>query len=79
MYESTQSSLADYNSKLKTTMIDFKNVNELIEKLKDVYVKAETMYPGVRVKIGNSHYSLKTEVIRAKIIKDHGEIVLTSY
>ncbi len=79
MYESTQSSLSDYNTKLKTAMIDFKNVNELIEKLKDVYVKAETMYPGVRVKIGNSHYSLKTEVIRAKIIKDHGEIVLTSY
>lgn len=79
MYASTKASLDDYNIKLKTAMVDFKNINELIEKLRDVYVKAETIYPGVRVKIGNSHYSVKTEIARAKIIKDHGEIVLTSY
>jgi len=79
MYESTRSSLDDYNRKLKFSMIDFKNINELLEKLKDVYVKAETVYPGVRVKIGNSHYNLKSEVAMAKIIKDRGEIILTSY
>jgi uncharacterized protein (DUF342 family) len=79
MFKTTEASLNDYNTKLKTAMVDFKNINELIEKLKDVYVKAETIYPGVRVKIGNSHYSVKSEVARAKIIKDHGEIVLTSY
>ncbi len=79
MYETTKSSLDEYNTNLKNAMIDFKNINELIEKLKDVYVKAETIYPGVRVKIGNSHYNVKTAVSKAKIIKDHGEIVLTSY
>lgn len=79
MYESTKSSLDDYNRKLKFTMNDFKNINELLEQLKDVYVKAETIYPGVRVKIGNSHYNIKSSVALAKIIKDRGEIILTSY
>ncbi|MCH4888749.1 DUF342 domain-containing protein [Acidaminobacter sp. JC074] len=79
MYETTKASLDDYNVKLKTTMVDFKNINELIENLKGVYVKADTVYPGVRVKIGNSHYSVKSETAMAKIIKDHGEIILTTY
>ena len=79
MYESTKTSLDEYNTNFKNAMIDFKNINELIEKLKDVYVKAETVYPGVRVKIGNSHYNVKTAVSKAKIIKDRGEIILTSY
>jgi len=79
MYETTKVSLDEYNTKLKTTMVDFKNINDLIENLKGVYVKAETVYPGVRVKIGNSHYSVKSETAKAKIIKDHGEIVLTTY
>lgn len=79
MFESSNESLKNYNSNLKTAMIDFKNINELIEQLRDVYVKAETIYPGVRVKIGNSHYNVKSAVAKAKIIKDHGEVVLTSY
>jgi uncharacterized protein (DUF342 family) len=79
MYDSSRESLKEYNDKLKTTMADFKNINELIEQLRDVYVKAHTIYPGVRVKIGNSHYNVKTEVAMAKIIKDHGEIILTSF
>lgn len=79
MYETTKASLDDYNVKLKTTMVDFKNINELIENLKGVFVKAETVYPGVRIKIGNSHYSVKSETSMAKIIKDHGEIILTTY
>jgi uncharacterized protein (DUF342 family) len=79
MFESSNAALKDYNQKLKTSMMDFKRVNELIEHLKDVYVKAETVYPGVRVKIGNSHYNVKSKVALAKIIKDHGEIVLTTY
>lgn len=79
MFESSTNAFKDYNDKLKTAMTDFKRVNELIEQLKDVYVKAETIYPGVRVKIGNSHYNVKSEVAMAKIVKDHGEIILTSY
>lgn len=79
MFESTNDSLKKYNTNLKATMIDFKNINELIEQLKDVYVQAGTIYPGVRVKIGNSHYNVKSDIAMAKIIKDHGEIVLTSY
>lgn len=79
MYKSSKASLDNYNMNLKTAMVDFKHINELIEQLKDVYVKSETIHPGVRVKIGNSHYNVKTEVVRAKIIKDHGDILLTSY
>lgn len=60
-------------------MVDFKEINDLIEQLRDVYAKANTIHPGVRVKIGNSHYNVKNELIKAKIIKDHGEIVLTSF
>lgn len=79
MYMSTKMSLDDYNNKLKAAMIDFKNINDLIEKLRDVYVKADAVFPGVRVKIGSSHYSVKTAVLGVKLIKDQGEIVLTSY
>lgn len=79
MFESSNESLRDYNDKLKKAMVEFKHVNELIEQLRDVYVKANTVYPGVRVKMGNSHYNVKSELIKAKIIKDHGEIVLTAF
>ncbi|MBN2797009.1 MAG: DUF342 domain-containing protein [Clostridia bacterium] len=79
MFISSQAALKDYSEKLAVTLDDFKRVNELIEQLKDVYVKGETIYAGVRVKIGNSHYNVKSVVSMVKIIKDHGEIVLTSY
>ena len=79
MLTSSSQSLDEYNDKLKKAMVDFKEINDLIEQLRDVYVKANTIYPGVRVKIGNSHYNVKNELIKAKIIKDHGEIVLTSF
>jgi uncharacterized protein (DUF342 family) len=79
MYVSSQAALKDYSDKLKVAMADFKRVNELIEQLRDVYVKGETIHTGVRVKIGNSHYNVKSQVSMAKIIKDHGEIILSSY
>eukprot|EP00792_Barthelona_sp_PAP020_P002694 TRINITY_DN14255_c0_g1_i1.p1 TRINITY_DN14255_c0_g1~~TRINITY_DN14255_c0_g1_i1.p1 ORF type:complete len:296 (+),score=60.18 TRINITY_DN14255_c0_g1_i1:162-1049(+) len=79
MFTSSQAALKDYSEKLKVAMEDFKRVNELIEQLRDVYVKGETIHAGVRVKIGNSHYNVKSQVSMAKIIKDHGEIVLSSY
>jgi len=76
MFNSSNESLKDYSDKLKKAMVDFKHVNDLIEQLRDVYVKATSIYPGVRVKIGNSHYNVKTELINSKITKDHGEIVV---
>lgn len=79
LFTNTQSSLIDYTDKLKVTMNEFKEVNELIEKLKDVYLKADTIYPGVRVKIGNSHYNVKNDLIRTKITKAHGEVILKDY
>lgn len=79
LHDSTQKNLNDYNQNLKAAMLDFKRVNDLIEQLRDVYVKGETIYTGVRIKIGNSHYNVKSEVSMAKIVKDHGEIILTSY
>lgn len=79
MYETTCASYEDYNTKLSSALIDFKDINELIERLKDVYVKANTVYPGVRVRIGNSHYSVKSATYQAKIVKDHGEIVMESF
>lgn len=79
LYESTKSSLTDYTTNLKLAMTDFKKVNDLIEQLKDVYAKAELFHPGVRIKIGNTHYNIKNDLVMAKITKDHGEIVVTSY
>lgn len=79
MYESSNNALKDYNEKLKKAMMDFKVVNDLIEQLHDVHVKAKTIYPGVRIKIGNSHYNIKDPLVNAKIIRTHGEIILTSF
>lgn len=79
LYESTQMSIMDYSEKLKIVMTDFVKVNDLIEKLRDVYAKGEMIHPGVRIKIGNSHYNVKTDLVMVKITKDHGEIVLRSF
>ena len=79
LYDSTQMSIMDYSEKLKNVMTDFVKINDLIEKLRDVYAKAEMIHPGVRVKIGNSHYNIKTDLLMVKITKNHGEIVLVSF
>ncbi len=79
LYNSSQSTLIEYKEKLKKAMFNFKKINDLMEKLRDVYVQADIMHPGVRLKIGNSHYNVKEDLNKIKITKDQGEIVLKTF
>lgn len=79
MYNSTNRSMTEYNAELKKITIEFKRVNDLIEQLKDVSVKAETLNVGVRIKIGNTHYNVKNAILMVKVIKERGEIIIQSY
>ncbi|MCT4633739.1 MAG: FapA family protein [Firmicutes bacterium] len=64
----------EYNEKLKASMERFKELNELIESLMGAYVSAEEFFPGVKIKIGNSHYVVKTKMDNTTIKKSEGEI-----
>ena len=48
---------------------------ELMNRLNDSLVTASMMYPGVKVKIGNSFYNVKDELKNLKLIRDSGQIV----
>lgn len=70
----SKSTKDEYNEKLKTSMERFRELNELIESLMGAYVSAREFHPGVKIKIGNSHYVVKTKMENTTIKKSEGEI-----
>lgn len=54
-------------------------LQELANTVSTSYVKAGHMYPGVRVKIGNSIYHVKFQMQNTILKKDKGEIVAIGY
>lgn len=54
-------------------------LNELINNIKGAQLKARDIYPGTKVKIGNSNYYVKQQLLQAIIMKDKGEIVAVGY
>lgn len=48
---------------------------ELMNRLNDSMVAASLMYPGVKIKIGNSFYNVKTELKNTKLVRENGQIV----
>ncbi len=51
------------------------NLLELMNHLNDSVVTAALLYPGVKVKIGNSFYNVKDELKNLKLIRENGQII----
>lgn len=68
---------------LDTTLSDkrlrLKMLNELVNNIRGAQLKAKTIYPGTRVKIGSTSYYVKYEMSHTIITKDRGEIVAIGY
>lgn len=74
LFAKTQKTKLEYNEKLLSAMERFRELNELIESLMGAYVSASEFYPGVKIKIGNSHYVVKSKMDNTTIKKSEGEI-----
>lgn len=53
-----------------------KELYTLIEALKRSSISSNQIYPGTNIKINNSHYIVKTEMVNVKLIKEDGEVVI---
>lgn len=78
MYDKTRISRGDYQKEFAEMSERFKEVNEIIGQLMGSSVKANEIYPGTKVKIGNSFYNVKALLERVRIKKDAGDIVVLS-
>lgn len=79
MLDKTLSSKDQYNKELKELQQNFIRINELIENLRDARVRAEVVYPGVKVRIGHSYYNVKEVLKGIQIQKDEGDIRTSTY
>ncbi len=75
----TESSRSDYARQMMEASQRLKDVTELIETLKGSKVKGEEIYPGVKIRIGNTFYNVKETLHRASLKKDDGDIRAFSY
>lgn len=76
MYDKTRVSRAEYQKEFAELTMKFKEVNEMINQLMGSQVKAGQIYPGTKIKIGNSFYNAKAQLDRVTIKKNGGEIVV---
>jgi len=74
MLEKTTATLNQSNSQLREKQEALKNLNALIDQLRDSRVVAQMIYPGVKIRIGNSYYNVKDSMQGVRIQKDEGEI-----
>lgn len=70
----TEISRTDYARQMAEASTRLKDITELIETLKGSKVKSEEIYPGVKIRIGNSFYNVKELMHRSTIKKDEGDI-----
>eukprot|EP00792_Barthelona_sp_PAP020_P012602 TRINITY_DN7337_c0_g1_i1.p1 TRINITY_DN7337_c0_g1~~TRINITY_DN7337_c0_g1_i1.p1 ORF type:complete len:469 (-),score=56.03 TRINITY_DN7337_c0_g1_i1:215-1621(-) len=73
----TQDTKVEKNRELVDANNKLRDVSELIESLRDAKVEASDIYPGVKVKIGNSYYNVRDHLQRCTLKKDKGEIIVT--
>lgn len=78
MLEKTVSSKQKYQEEFKAISLRFQELNETINKLKGSQVVVDTIYPGSKIKIGNTFYNVKSPLNRVIIKKDGGEIFVVS-
>jgi len=78
MLEKTISSKRKYQEEFKQISLKFQELNETINKLKGSQVTVDSIYPGAKIKIGNTFYNVKSPLTRVVIKKDGGEIFVVS-
>lgn len=74
MLDKTESSRTDYTQQLDSAKAELIGLNDLVESLKGSKVKAENIYPGVRLKISNSYYNVKAPLKNVILRREDGEI-----
>lgn len=74
MLEKTTATLNQSNHQIKDRQEALRNLNTLIDELRDSRVIAQLIYPGVKIRIGNSYYNVKDPMQAVRIQKDEGEI-----
>lgn len=79
MLEKTSATLLQSNETLRQKQEALKALNMLIDQLKDSRVIAQMVYPGVKIRIGNSYYNVKDPMQGVRIQKDEGEIRMMPY
>lgn len=57
---------------LQTRLMEY---TEMMNQLGDAFVSANTLYSGVKIKIGNSYYNVKHELKGVKLIREEGHVV----
>lgn len=72
-------SFKEMTEKLNEKRLRLKMINELVNNIHGAKLKARSIYPGTRVKIGSTSYYVKSELIHTIITKDRGEIVAIGY
>lgn len=79
MLDKTNSTLKQSNETLHKKQDALKELNALIDHLRDSRAMAQMIYPGVKIRIGNSFYNVKDAMQAVRIQKDEGEIRVVSY
>lgn len=72
-------SFIDLDEKLSEKRARLKMLNELINNIHGAQLKAKSIFPGTRVKIGSTSYYVKFPMTFSIITKDKGEIVAIGY
>jgi uncharacterized protein (DUF342 family) len=79
MLDKTETSRTDYTRQLSEASLRLKELTDLIETLKGSKVKVEEIYPGVKLRIGNVFYNVKSTMNKVVIKRDEGEIRAITY
>ncbi len=69
----------ELDTKLSEKRLRLKMLNELVNNIRGAQLKAKTIYPGTRVKIGSTSYYVKFALSHTIITKDKGDIVAIGY
>ena len=72
-------SFTELDEQLNEKRMRLKMLNELVNNIRGAQLKARTIYPGTRVKIGSTSYYVKYEMTHTIITKDRGEIVAIGF
>ncbi len=79
MYGKYSANFIKMDTELSEKRLRLKMLNELVNNIRGAQLKANTIFPGTRVKIGNGNYYVKYALSHSIITKDRGEIVVTGY
>ncbi|MBE0450172.1 MAG: DUF342 domain-containing protein [Clostridia bacterium] len=79
MYGKYSTNFLKLDTDLTEKRLRLKMLNELVNNIRGAQLKANTIFPGTRVKIGNGNYYVKHALSHSIILKDRGEIVVMGY